>query len=99
MEAKRKGITTQIARRIRAGKGLQETKLYKMRVKRGLSQNKLAEHSGVSNRTIRAFEQSENPIDGAKLKTLCKLCLALDCRFEDILESQEVIEMLKAVKR
>lgn len=64
----------------------------------GLSRNKLAEKSGVPLGTIRAFEQSINPIDGAKLKTLCDLCLALDCGFEDILESKEVIEKLNEVR-
>ena len=99
MVTNRKGITPQIARKIRAEKGLKETKLYKMRVKRGLSQNRLAEKSGVSARTIKSFEQSEHSIDGAKLKALVNLCLALDCRFEDILESRELIEKLNAVKR
>lgn len=99
MVTNRKGITPQIARKIRAEKGLTETKLYKMRVERGLSQNRLAEKSGVSARTIKAFEQGENSINGAKLKALVKLCLALDCRFEDILESRELIEELNAVKR
>lgn len=99
MVTNRKGITPQIAREIRAKRGLRETKLYQMRVKRGLSQNKLAEKSGVSARTIKSFEQGENSINGAKLKALVNLCLALDCRFEDILESQELIEKLNAVKR
>ncbi len=99
MVANRKGITPHIARKIRAEKGLKETKLYKMRVKRGLSQNGLAEKSSVPARTIRAFEQGELSINGAKLKALVSLCLALDCRFEDILESRELIEKLNAVKR
>ena len=94
-----KGITPQIARKIRAEKGLKETKLYKTRVEKGLSQNKLAEISGVSARTIKSFEQGENPIDGAKLETLVNLCVALNCRFEDIIESKELIEKLNAVKR
>ena len=94
----KKGITPQIARKIRAEKGLRETKLYKMRIKRGLSQNALADKSGVSVRTIRSFEQDENSIDKAQLQTLCKLSLSLDCKMQDILEDEEVIKMLDDTK-
>ena len=95
----KRGITVEQAKRIRAEKGLiDETKLQKVRVSRGLSQGQLAKRSGVATRTIQHYEQRVRDIDGAKLKTLCGLCLVLGCKIEDILENEETIKMLRATK-
>lgn len=94
----KKGITVQQAKRIRAEKGIDETKLQKMRVGQGLSQSKLAELSGVPIRTIQHYEQEKRPIDGARLHTLCELCIVLGCKIEDILENEETIKKLRATK-
>lgn len=90
--------TIQDARRVRAEKGLPESKLMQMRIKRGMSQRELAEKSGVNERTIRCYEQFKSPIESAKLQILCNLCLALNCRLEHILENKEMIKKLNAVK-
>ena len=94
----KRGITPYIARKIRADKGLQETKLEKLRIKKGLSQTALAAISGVSMRTIQNFEQQAAKPDNAKLTTLVNLCVALDCKIEDILETQEMKEKFKLAK-
>lgn len=94
----KRGITVEQAKRIRAEKGIKDTKLQKVRVSRGLSQGQLAKLSGVATRTIQHYEQGVRDIDGAKLKTICELCLVLGCKIEDILESEETIKMLKATK-
>lgn len=93
-----RGITPQIARKIRAEKGLGETKLYKMRLDKGLSQEQLSKKAGVPVRTIRSFEQSEVALEHTKLTTLCDICIALNCRFEDIIESEEVIAKLEIIQ-
>ena len=73
----KRGITVETAKRIRVENGLKdETKLQKIRVGKGLSQSQLAKASGVAVRTIQHYERGVRDIDGAKLDTICKLCLA-----------------------
>lgn len=74
------------------------TKLQSVRTARGMSQNDLAEKSGISKRTIQCYEQEARPIDGARLSQLCNLSVALGCKIDDILESKELIERYKKVK-
>lgn len=94
----RKGITVEQAMRIRAEKGLPETKLQRIRAEKGLSQRELAEKTGIPIRTISSYEQMERRIEGAKLNSLCSLCLVLECKIEDIIEDEETIKILNAVK-
>lgn len=52
-------------------------------LERGISQSKLSELSGVDFTYInRIFQNKTN----ASVKTLIKLCLALDCKFDDLLK-------------
>lgn len=95
---RKRGITPHIAREIRAEKGLVETKLMKLRMKKGLSQTQLAKKAGVSLRTVQSYEQQEQPIENAKLRTLLALCVVLDCKVEDILEQPEIIKLYKKIK-
>ena len=74
------------------------TKLQKIRIKRNITQSKLAERSGVSVRLIQQYEQGVRRIDGAKLETLCDLAAALNCRLEDIIESRKIVTKLRAIK-
>ena len=60
----------------------------------GISQADLAEKTGISIRMIQNYEQGTNDINGAKLSTLLKLCLALDCRLSDILDDPETLDLL-----
>lgn len=94
----KRGITPQQAKKIRDEKGIEETKLEKLRVKKGLSQSSLAAISGVTKRAIQTYEQQSRPIDRARLDTLCRLCLALDCKIEDIIEDKELIEKYRLSK-
>lgn len=96
---KSRGITPEIAQKIRAASGKKETNLQRIRVQRGLSQQALAELSGVTKRAIEVYEQRHRDIDGAKIQTLCDLCLALDCGIEDILENEQAIEKYRKVKQ
>lgn len=94
----RKGMTPQKAAKIREKRGIQDTKLQRLRVKKGLSQSELAALSNVPIRRIQHYEQRVRPIDGARLETLCALCIALDCKIEDILESKETIKLLRMTR-
>lgn len=95
---KKRGITPRKARAIRAEKGLVETKLMKLRVKKGLSQAQLAKQAGVATRTVQCYEQMEQPIENAKMRTICAICKVLDCRVEDILEQPQMIKLYREIK-
>lgn len=75
-----------------------DSKLKKRRVGKGFSQQDLANASGVSKRMIQAYEHGTRDINKAILETICGLCLALDCKIEDILDNEELIEKFKRVK-
>lgn len=64
-------------------------KLVSRRKKLKLSQTKLAEMSGVSICSIRAYEQGTKDINKAQGITLYKLSRTLKCKVEDILEIPE----------
>ena len=96
---KKRGINVEIARKVRITKGLKETRLQKIRYFRKMTQQQLADESGVSLRMIAAYEQKDKAIEGAKLNTLCDICLALDCGIEDILEDRNIANKYKQVKK
>lgn len=95
---KKRGISVEQAKKIIEEKGIKHTKLQKIRTEKGISQNSLSVISGVSIRTIQCYEQRKRNIDAASLDILCRLCLALDCKVENILESKELIDKFKLVK-
>ena len=95
---KKRGISLETARKMRAVKGLKETRLQKMRYKRKMTQTELSEKSGVTLRMIAAYEQQTKPIEGARIDTLCDLSAALDCGIEDILEDRELVKKYMKVK-
>lgn len=60
-----------------------------------MSQTKLSETAGVSLQTLQKYERRALDINGAKLSTLLKLCLALDCCLFDILDDPETLDLLE----
>lgn len=78
--------------------GRKGSNLRSVRVLRGLSQTELAEKSGVSVKNIRRYEQIPNTIESARLKTLCALCITLDCSVADLIEDGELLEMYTKAK-
>lgn len=92
-------MTPKKAEAIRIRRGLDKgTKLRRQRVKKGLSQSELAAVSGVPLKTLQRYEQTTLPVNNAKLKTLVALCLALDCKIEDIVESESLLHKYRTVK-
>lgn len=94
----KRGIPPEQARRMRKRKGLDETKLQKLRFSKRMSQRELSVISGVVARSIRSYEQRERNIDSARLSTLCALCDALDCKMSDIIEDEALIERYQKIK-
>ena len=73
-------------------------KLQEERKRAKFSQSQLAEKAGIDLSTLKKYEQETRNIDGAKLKILLALAITLDCRLEDIVEDEEVVEMLRRVR-
>lgn len=63
-----------------------DTNLKRLRKKTGLSQNALAEVSGVPLRTIQQYEQRQKNINKAQAQYVAMLAQALYCKMEDLLE-------------
>ena len=57
-------------------------KLWITMKQKGFSTYKLREQSGIDSKTIRRLKANEN----IETKTIDKLCSALNCRIEDIVE-------------
>ena len=70
-------------------------KLKEMRQTRGLSQSQLAEKTGINVRTIQHYEQGSKNFDHARIDTIIKICIALNCKLEDVIENPEYIELIK----
>lgn len=62
------------------------SRLSKIRKARGLTQQKLAELSGVSLRMIQLYEQRQNDIGKAQARVIVYLAKVLGCEVEDLLE-------------
>lgn len=74
-------------------------KLQKMRLDRGLSQSQLAEKTGINVRTIQHYEQGSKNFDHARIDTIMKCCIALQCKLEDIIEDQSFIKLIKMLPK
>lgn len=57
-------------------------KLWALMEKKGVSTYRLREKCDIDSKTIRRLKANEN----IETKTLNKLCMALDCKLEDIAE-------------
>ncbi len=70
-------------------------KLKEMRQVRGLSQSQLADKANINVRVLQHYEQGSKNFDHARIDTILKLCIALDCKMEDVIENPHYIELLK----
>lgn len=71
-------------------------RLKEKRISVGLSQKQLAEKAGISVRTLQHYEQINSPkvIDHAEIKTILKICLALNCKIKDIIEDPDSLDLI-----
>lgn len=72
-----------------------QSNLKNTRLTRELSQSQLATAANINPRMLQYYEQGVKDLDGAKLATLLKICLALNCKLEDILPDGETAELLR----
>jgi len=73
---------------------MKTSKLQQTRLAQNLSQSQLAKAAGINTRTLQHYEQGSKDLNGAKLASLLKLCLALQCKLEDILPDGETTGLL-----
>lgn len=76
------------------------TRLQELRISAGLSQSQLAKKAGISVRALQAYESNNKQtggrsFDSARLKTILKVCVALDCSISDIVEDSEIKALLQ----
>lgn len=70
-------------------------KLKEKRIEAGLSQSQLAEKTGLNVRTIQHYEQGSKIFDHARIDTILKICVALNCKLEDVIDNSEYVELIK----
>jgi len=92
----RVGMTPEQA--VEVFKSSHESKLKYIRVRNDLSQQQLADASGIKKRVIQTYEQGERNIDHAQIDTLCALCMVLNCQITDLLEDEDLIRKFNACK-
>lgn len=64
------------------------TNLKKIRTETGISRAELAEKTGLKLTAIRDYEQNHKPINNAAAISVYRLAQALDCKVEDLLETE-----------
>lgn len=74
-------------------------KLKEKRQAAGLSQSQFAKKAKMSVRTLQHYEQGSKDFDHARIDTILKACLVLNCSLEDIIENPIYLEMLKKVNK
>lgn len=76
-----------------------KTKLKALRVASGHTQLEVATKAGINVRVYQFYEQGNKPIEGAKMETLVKICLVLNCKLDEIIEDQNLVELLKEYEK
>lgn len=71
------------------------SKLQNTRLTNEMSQSQLATAANINPRMLQYYEQGAKDLSGAKLATLLKICLALNCKLEDIIPDGETVELLE----
>lgn len=72
-------------------------KLKEKRMQAGLSQSQLAKKAGINVRTLQHYEQIGSPknFDHARIDTILRICLALNCKLSDVIENKEYVKLIK----
>ena len=69
------------------------TKLKEIRVKRGFTQLTVAANANINPRTYQMYEQGYRKIENAGLDIIIPICNILDCRIEDIIDSDDLLKL------
>lgn len=74
-------------------------RLKELRKSRNLSQSQLADKAGINVRVLQHYEQGSKNFDHARLDTILKICIALECKLEEIIENPEYVELIKKLPK
>lgn len=66
--------------------------LQEIRKKKGMTQKELAEKIGVSEWTIKAYEQGKRALENATIDIILDLCIALECSVEELFADDDKIK-------
>lgn len=72
--------------------------LQEVRIKKGLSQSQLAKSCNIPIQTIQKYERGFMNINNAKLETLLKLCIVLECELKEIVTDNDLLNLLNTYK-
>lgn len=64
------------------------SKLKRVRMANGMTQQELSELSGVNIKSISAYEQTPNKINKASVETIFNIAECLNCDIKDIVETE-----------
>ena len=70
-------------------------KLKEIRQAKGLSQSQLAEKAELNVRTLQHYEQRSKIFDHARLDTILKCAIALECTIEDIIDNEDYLNFIQ----
>lgn len=96
---KAEGSATTPEKKTRGPRDKAKTKLKALRVASGLTQLEVAVRAGINIRVYQFYEQGSKPIEGAKLETLIKICLVLNCKLDEIIEDQNLVGLIKEYQK
>lgn len=71
------------------------TGMRNIRLHKNMTQQQLADKSGVSVNVIKALEKNARSTDRAQIDTLVRICYALDCKISQVLLDKELIELME----
>lgn len=73
-------------------------KLQDARKAAGMSQSQLANKANINTRTLQHYEQGSKIFDNARIDTILNICLALNCKIEDVIENEEYLALIDQYK-
>lgn len=73
-------------------------KLQDARKAAGMSQSQLADKANMNVRTLQHYEQGSKIFDNARIDTILNVCLALNCKIEDVIENEEYLTLIDQYK-
>lgn len=75
------------------------TKLKTKRLEAGITQSQLAEQTGINMRVLQHYEQGTKKFDHARIDKILSVCIALNCKLQDIIEDDHFIELLNKYEK
>ena len=75
------------------------TKLKAKRMEVGLTQSQLAEKADINVRVLQHYEQGSKNFDHARIDTILKVCLALECKMSDVIANEDYLNLIESYEK